>query len=80
MLCAKSHLKIKNYFNSILTIIIPRHIDRAEKISAELSKLNLKVAFYSKLDKLDDKTDVLIIDSYGESLKFYNISIIWYAK
>tara|TARA_Y100001960_G_C14675801_1_gene828427 strand:+ start:157 stop:1422 length:1266 start_codon:yes stop_codon:yes gene_type:complete len=74
MLCAKSHLKIKNYFNSILTIIIPRHIDRAEKISAELSKLNLKVAFYSKLDKLDDKTDVLIIDSYGESLKFYNIS------
>jgi len=74
MLCAKSHLKIKNYFKNILTIIIPRHIDRAEKISAELSKLNLKVAFYSKPDKLDGKTDVLIIDSYGESLKFYNIS------
>jgi len=74
ILCAKSHLKIKKYFNSVLTIVIPRHIDRAEKIGAELSKLNLKVAFYSKLDQLDEKTDVLIINSYGESLEFYNIS------
>ena len=74
ILCAKSHLKIKKYFSSVLTIVIPRHIDRAEKIGAELSKLNLKVAFYSKLDQLDEKTDVLIINSYGESLEFYNIS------
>ena len=40
----------------------------------ELSNLHLKVAFYSKLDQLDESTDILIIDSYGESLKFYNIS------
>jgi len=40
----------------------------------ELSNLNLKVAFYSKLDEINENTDILIIDSYGESLKFYNIS------
>ena len=75
ILCAKSHLKIKKNYNNVLTIIIPRHIDRAEKINAELSNLNLlKVAFYSKLDQMDENTDILIIDSYGESLKFYNIS------
>ena len=74
VLCAKSHLKIKKNFNNVLTIIIPRHIDRAEKINTELSNLHLKVAFYSKLDQLDESTDILIIDSYGESLKFYNIS------
>ena len=74
VLCAKSHLKIKKNFNNVLTIIIPRHIDRAAKIDAELSNLHLKVAFYSKLDQLDESTDILIIDSYGESLKFYNIS------
>ena len=74
MLCAKSHLKIKKNYSNVLTIIIPRHIDRVEKISAELLNLNLKVAFYSKLDQLDKSTDILIIDSYGESLKFYNIS------
>ena len=73
-LCARSHLKIKKNFNNVLTIIIPRHIDRAAKIDMELSNLHLKVAFYSKLDQLDESTDILIIDSYGESLKFYNIS------
>ena len=57
-----------------MTIIIPRHIDRAKEISAELLNLNLKVAFYSKLDQMNEDTDILIIDSYGESLKFYNIS------
>ena len=74
VLCAKSHLKIKKNFNNVLTIIIPRHIDRAAKIDTELSNLHLKVAFYSNLDQLDESTDILIIDSYGESLKFYNIS------
>ena len=74
ILCAKSHLKIKKSYNNVLTIIIPRHVDRAEKINAELSNLNLKVAFYSKLDQMNENTDILIIDSYGESLKFYNIS------
>ena len=72
--CAKSHIKIKEKYNNVLTIIIPRHVDRAEKINAELSNLNLKVAFYSKLDQMNENTDILIIDSYGESLKFYNIS------
>ena len=67
-------MQIKENFNDALTIIIPRHISRAEKINAELSNLNLKVAFYSKLDQMDENTDILIIDSYGESLKFYNIS------
>ena len=74
VLCAKSHLKIKKNFSNVLTIIIPRHIERAAKIDMELSNLHLKVAFYSKLDQLDESTDILIIDSYGESLKFYNIS------
>jgi len=74
ILCAKSHLKIKKNYNNILTIIIPRHIDRVEKINKELSNLNLKVILSSKLDQLDIKTDILLIDSYGEALKFYDIS------
>jgi len=73
-LCAESHIKIKKIYKDVLTIIIPRHIERAEKISSELSRLNLKVALYSKFSQVDNSTDILIIDSYGESLKFYNIS------
>ena len=34
----------------------------------------MKVAIYSEPDQLDLNTDIILIDSYGESLKFYNIS------
>ena len=73
-LCANSHLKIKKKYNNILTIIIPRHIDRVKTIYEELSKLNIKIVLSSNLSQVDIKTDVLLVDSYGESLKFYNIS------
>tara|TARA_B100000029_G_scaffold110409_1_gene102321 strand:- start:940 stop:2217 length:1278 start_codon:yes stop_codon:yes gene_type:complete len=73
ILCAQSHLNVKKNFKNILTIIIPRHINRVNKISKDLSKLNLNVLLSSKLSELDEKTDVLLIDSYGETLKFYNI-------
>tara|TARA_B100001996_G_scaffold367875_1_gene339899 strand:- start:167 stop:1444 length:1278 start_codon:yes stop_codon:yes gene_type:complete len=72
-LCAATHIKIKKTYKEIFTIIIPRHIERAKKISEELSKLNLKVALYSNQSQIDNSTDILIVDSYGESLKFYNI-------
>jgi len=74
LLCAKSHIKIKKNYKNVLTVIIPRHIDRAEKIKAELANLNLQIIFYSSQDEINENTDILIIDSYGESLKFYNIS------
>ena len=74
VLCAKSHLKIKENYNNIFTIIIPRHVDRVEKINKELSKLNLQVVLSSNLDKIDTRTDILLVDSFGETLKFYNIS------
>ncbi len=74
ILCGKVHLKIKKEHHSVLTIIIPRHIDRTKKICAELLNLNLKVVFYSQFDQVDNNTDIIIVDSYGGSSKFYNIS------
>ena len=72
--CAEAHIKLKKYYKNILTIIIPRHINRVDKINLEISNLNLNVITYSNINQFASDTDVLIIDSYGESLKFYNIS------
>ena len=72
--CAKSHLRIKKDYNSVLTIIIPRHIDRIKKINKELLNLNLKTVLSSNSDQIDSSTDILLVDSYGETLKFYDIS------
>ena len=73
-ICATAHLKIKKQFDNVLTFIIPRHIDRVKEINNELSKLNLRIVLSSALDQLDNKTDIVLIDSYGETLKFFNIS------
>tara|TARA_B110000438_G_scaffold290122_1_gene325485 strand:+ start:3110 stop:4375 length:1266 start_codon:yes stop_codon:yes gene_type:complete len=73
-ICATVHLEIKKKFDNILTIIIPRHIDRVKKINEELLNLNLKVVLSSKFNQVDDKTDVLLINSYGETLKFLDIA------
>jgi len=74
IICGKSHLNIKKKYNNVLTIIIPRHINRVKKIKKELSGLNLKVALYSKLEEMNLDTDILLVDSYGETIKFYNAS------
>ena len=74
IMCAKSHLKIQEKYKNILTIIIPRHIDRVKTIYEELSKLDLKIVVSSNLNQVDATTDILLVDSYGESLKFYNIA------
>jgi len=74
ILCANSHLKIKKYYNNILTIIIPRHINRVVKIKEQLLKLDLNVVLSSEINKTNSETDIILVDAYGESLKFYNIS------
>jgi len=74
IICAETHLQIKKNYTNILTIIIPRHIDRVKTIKAKLIKFNLNVILSTELNNFNENTDIILIDSYGESLKFYNIS------
>ena len=37
-------------------------------------KFNLNVILSTELNNFNENTDIILIDSYGESLKFYNIS------
>ena len=72
--CANTHIALKKKFSNVLPIIIPRHINRIKKINKELTDLNLKVCQYTELHKIKNDTDILLIDGYGETRKFYNIS------
>ncbi len=72
--CAKTHSIIKKKYNNILTIIIPRHINRSEKIAKDLKKNNLKVLLYNNIEQINDTTDILLVNAYGETLKFYQNS------
>ena len=73
---ANLHIKYKKKIPNLITIIIPRHIERTSEISRMLEKKNLKfVRHTEKKSNLKD-CDVYIVDSYGISKSFYKISDI----
>ncbi len=70
--CGIVHKILKNKYKNILTIIIPRHIDRTNKIKDELEKLNLIVHLHESINKINNKTDIYIVNSFGKTKSFYN--------
>jgi 3-deoxy-D-manno-octulosonic-acid transferase len=72
--CAKTHIELKKKYKNLLTIIIPRHIHRSNKIVSEIQKLNLNVVKHSSKIKSLKKVDIYIVDTFGETKKFHKIS------
>ena len=72
--CANAHIELKKKEKNLLTIIIPRHIHRVKEIVPSIEKLGLKVSKYSSNHKNLKKTDIFIIDTFGETKKFHKIS------
>ena len=72
--CAKTHIELKKRERNLLTIIIPRHIHRVKKIVPSIEKLGLKVIKYSSNNKDLKKTDIFMVDTFGETKKFHKIS------
>ena len=70
----KFHLDMKKKFKNLITIIIPRHINRSEEIIEELSKFNLKVAKRSIKPKPPYDCDIYIVNTYGEMSEFLKLS------
>ena len=65
-----AHLFLKKKIGNILTIIIPRHIQRVNEIIAELKNLNLKICVHDSKNQIIDDTDVYLVNTYGETKKF----------
>ncbi len=74
VLCAKAHIELKKKYKNLLTIIIPRHIHRVNEIILEIEKLKLKVFRHSKKSNNLDNVDIYIVDTFGETKKFHEIS------
>ena len=68
------HIKFKKRIPNLVTIIIPRHIERTSEITQMLDKKELKFTKHSENKKNHKKNDVYIVDSYGENKSFYKIS------
>ncbi len=73
-LIGKTHIQLRKKFKNLLTIIIPRHINRVVEIKDELNDFNLKTIIRSSKQKISSKTDIYLVDSYGETKKFFKIA------
>ena len=70
----KLHKKLKKKNKQLITIIIPRHINRVPEIIDDMNKLGLKTITHSSNLKIKNNTDIYLVDSYGVSSKFYNLT------
>ncbi len=73
IICAIAHKNLKKKFKNLLTIIIPRHINRVGTIVKEIENLGLTVHLHSSTNKIKKTTEIYIVDTYGETEKFFTI-------
>ena len=76
ILIGKLHKMLKKREKRLITIIIPRHINRTNEITSALNNLDLNCITHSSNQKLQKDTDVYLVDSYGESSRFYSLTNI----
>jgi 3-deoxy-D-manno-octulosonic-acid transferase len=76
IICANVHVNLKKKYKNLLTIIIPRHIHRVSKIVNEIKSLDLNIVLHSSRPKKLNNTDIYLVDTYGETKKFYQSSDI----
>ena len=72
--CLKAHLELKKKIKNLITIIIPRHISRANEIMSEIAKFNLNTISHSSKSKNFKNLDIYLVDTFGETKKFFKIA------
>ena len=73
--CFQTHLKTKEKYPDLITIIFPRHINRANQIKKLSERYNLNTQILNKNDVLLENKEIIIINTFGELQKYFH-----YAK
>ena len=73
LIAGNVQLNLQKRFKNLITIIIPRNIQRTQKIVNLLTQLGLKTHLHSNNIKIPKNTQVYIVDTYGETKNFFKI-------
>ena len=77
----KTHALIKQEGIKIITIIIPRHINRSKEINKISKNLNIKSQIVNKFEDISKDSEILIINSIGEMIDYFrNCESIFMGK
>ncbi len=74
VIAANVHINLQKKVKNLVTIIIPRNIQRTQTIINMFLQLGLKIHVHSNGKKIPKNTQIYIVDTYGESKTFFKIS------
>ena len=81
LFCANVHKLIQKSKKNVTTIIIPRHIDRINKIHFNLKKLNLNIQIKNESDSIHEDAQIVLVNYYGSVIKYLNkIKQVFFGK
>ena len=72
IIALKTHMEKKKKYNNVLTIIIPRHVNRSFDLKKLSNKFKLRCQILNEKDQINSNTEILIINSFGVVSKYFN--------
>lgn len=69
-----AHHALRNFFPSLLTVIVPRHAARGAAVAAIAEASGARVALRSRDELPSESTDIYVADTMGELGLFYRLS------
>ena len=75
LFCLNTHNILKKKLKNIITIVVPRHINRVKEIELLSKKFNFKTQVLNEKDKIKEGNEIIIINAFGILPSYYK-----YAK
>ncbi len=72
LICIEAHKRIKKVIENLITIIIPRHINRSKDIYDTCIKQEIDAQILNDKDKINDGAEILIINSFGQMSRYFD--------
>ncbi len=69
--CLRTHLLLKEKYKDIITIIVPRHLNRINKIQTSCKNFNLSFQILEKGQNITLDKEVIIVNSFGVVQHFF---------
>ncbi len=69
--CLNVHLKLNYKYKNLVTIIIPRHVDRKSEVIELIKEKKLNYHCHSWNRKIKENVNIYLVDTYGETKKFF---------
>ena len=74
LFCLKVHMKLKEKFKNIITVIAPRHIKRSNKIYSLTKKLRLSAQVLELNENIQENKEIIIINYFGALKSYFKFS------